>query len=147
MLSGILFCLFGVLFGTFLVVARPQSRPIVTDVQNTYFGCPAKLHGDRGLQGALQRYRYREGHYPDRLLDLYPTYVSGTEAFHCPADPSRSDTVSYIYRRPAPDAPADTIVIICDHHHLPGAHVRLLTPIEGHWRMEVEQMVPRRAEP
>src|SRR5690349_9020021 len=82
---GVLFCLFGVLFLALFVAVRPQLGPVVTGWRNFLVECPARLVGDRGLQGALERYRIRNGEYPERLLDLYPTYVSHRSIFHCPA--------------------------------------------------------------
>jgi hypothetical protein len=139
MTCGVLVCLFGVLVVTFMIAARRPLGPVIAKWQNVLFECPSQLQGDTGLQGALQRYRFREGEYPARLLDLYPTYVSHRQAFHCPADPSGPETVSYEYRRPAADAPPSTVILVCDHHDVPGAHVRILVPIEGNLRQETMQ--------
>jgi hypothetical protein len=50
--------------------------------------------------------------------------------------------VSYSYRRPTPEASPETIVLVCDHHTLPGTQVRILVPIEGSLREETRPLDP-----
>jgi hypothetical protein len=117
-----------------LLAARPylgQARFVLD--------CGARLGGATGLQGALQRYRTHRGEYPERLLDLHPDFVTKRSIFHCPADTSPPESVSYIYSRPKPDAPKSTIVLICDHHLFsatPVLRFRWEVPIEGEPHLE-----------
>jgi hypothetical protein len=121
------------------IAVGPQFRRLAVEWRYVG-GCWSQLNGDRGLQGALQRYRYREGTYPPSLEDLYPDFVTRHSVFHCPADPSPASNISYRYRRPFPAAPADTIILTCEHHSLPGVRIRLLLPIEGGIRQEQERV-------
>ena len=68
---------------------------------------------------ALQRYETRYERYPDRLADLYPTFLTDKRLLRCPADHRKLDAAianSYTYVKPAPGAPGDTPVVMCRRH-------------------------------
>ena len=70
---------------------------------------------------ALNRYEIRNGEYPDRLSDLYPTFIAQKSLLKCPADDRDVDKAiadSYTYVKPAPNAPGNTPVVICNRHPL-----------------------------
>jgi hypothetical protein len=66
---------------------------------------------------ALQRYQIKNDAYPDRLTDLVPDYIPRA-ALHCPADPSPRATISYKYTKQDINAPAEAILLECNHHKL-----------------------------
>ena len=70
---------------------------------------------------ALQRYEIRYDQYPDRLSDLYPSFLSKKDLLKCPADKRDiqvAATDSYTYVKPAPGAPGDTPIVMCNRHLL-----------------------------
>ena len=72
----------------------------------------------QNISAALERYRTRNGRYPDKLEDLCPDFLENRAILHCPADSRPTDVVSYEYTKPAPDAPGSTVVVECNRHIL-----------------------------
>lgn len=74
---------------------------------------------------ALKRYEIRYGQYPDSLAALYPKFLTSRQLLKCPADNrSLKEAIadSYVYVKPAPGAPAETPVVLCNRHILiPGS--------------------------
>jgi hypothetical protein len=52
------------------------------------------------------------GKWPSKLTDLIPTYLDDEKFVNCPALNKQ-----YIYMRPKPDAPSDTIIVTCTQHN------------------------------
>lgn len=70
------------------------------------------------ISGALNRYNQKKGAYPDKLIDLYPTFLEDKANLHCPADPSPADNVSYTYKKPDKKTLSTDVVVSCDRHKL-----------------------------
>ena len=70
----------------------------------------------QNISAALERYRTRNGRYPDKLEDLCPVFLENKAILHCPADPRPKDVVSYEYMKPKTDAPGTVIVVECKRH-------------------------------
>ncbi len=107
-------------------------------------GCKRRLGQ---LIAALARYaREHDGHYPERLGNLYPTYVTDLTMFRCPSDSRgawRSQDIdakgSYLYLRPRAssgyDVEAKLVLVLRDKDHLPhqygmylDRHIEVHTP-------------------
>ena len=68
--------------------------------------------------GALTRYKQKKGAYPEKLVDLYPTFLDDKTNLHCPADTSPIDNVSYTYKKPDMKTPSSDIVVSCNRHKI-----------------------------
>jgi hypothetical protein len=73
-------------------------------------------NSESDIAGALARYAKWNHKYPDKLTDLYPTFLNSKSLLHCPADPRPENVVSYEYMKPDINAPGDTVVVVCRHH-------------------------------
>jgi hypothetical protein len=70
----------------------------------------------QNISAALERYRTRNGRYPDKLTDLCPDFLENKTILHCPADDRPKDVVSYEYTKPDTNAPGTVIVVECKRH-------------------------------
>lgn len=118
-------CLVVVVIGVVLIILgvrwasqNPQIRKAVGSAQ---LRTECQLHlanpsGSQDIYDALERYKTRNGKYPAKLADLYPTFLEDKSVLHCPADTSGKDVVSYEYYPPAMDAPANMVIVECRRH-------------------------------
>lgn len=70
------------------------------------------------VSGALSRYKQKKGAYPEKLVDLYPTFLEDKTNLHCPADTSPIDNVSYTYKKPDMKTQSSDIVVSCNRHKI-----------------------------
>lgn len=83
------------------------------------------------LGGALDRYSQKNGKYPQKLDELYPTFLETKTVLHCPADPGPADTVSYEYKVPDKKALGTTVVVVCNRHTMINSPVSLRLQKDG----------------
>ncbi|MHB1455660.1 MAG: hypothetical protein ACYC0V_01975 [Armatimonadota bacterium] len=70
------------------------------------------------ISGALSRYKQKNGAYPEKLADLYPTFLEDKSYLHCPADQSPIDNLSYTYKKPDKNTQSSDIVVSCTRHEI-----------------------------
>lgn len=103
----------------------------------------ANPSSDQSIYGALERYNTKYGRYPQKLGELYPTFLEKRSVLHCPADPSPTDTISYEYTPPATNAPANTIMIECNRHVLVEGQAPLVLKLQKDGQVLKQGYAPR----
>ncbi|MDH7568171.1 MAG: hypothetical protein QHJ73_01125 [Armatimonadota bacterium] len=79
---------------------------------------------------AMERYRRDNDRYPQRIEEVYPTYLESEDALRCPADPEKQRKGSSF--RYTPPGPGERVPrLICPHH----PHVVLEARPQGQSRM------------
>lgn len=76
------------------------------------------------LIGAINRYNIQQGHYPERLEDVYPEYLKSSDSLRCPLSEKSEESArqngkvvtSYEYFRPGPETRPEDVVIRCGLH-------------------------------
>ncbi len=114
LLVGLGFWLFKQLSGNSMIKKAFGGAKLVAECQLNM----ANPSSDQCIYAALERYNTKYGRYPQKLGELYPTFLEKRSVLHCPADPSPKDTISYEYTPPAETAPANTIMVECNRHIL-----------------------------
>lgn len=102
------------------MVHNPAFKQAFTGVK---LATECQLHlqstsGDQDIYHALDRYKTRYGKYPQKLDELYPTFLKDRSVLHCPADTRPNDVISYEYTPPAVNASGTTVVVECKRHVL-----------------------------
>lgn len=72
------------------------------------------------IGGSLDRYKERNGAYPEKLADLYPDFLEKRSMLHCPVDKAPGSTVSYTYARPTDKTPSEAVIASCKRHSFGG---------------------------
>lgn len=83
---------------------------------HTTFGAEAGMvltvEDGQQIFDALSHYHASEGTYPDSLLQLVPQSLPDKSVLHSPLDTdSDPNHVSWVYIKPAPNAPSDAVVL------------------------------------
>lgn len=94
-------------------IASRDSVPPVLEEWSQRQACIERM---AELSQALGRYHNRHQEYPKKLQDLSPEFLPGRTTLRCPLDKAPPGETSYVYIRPKPDAPEDTVVVRCRLH-------------------------------
>ena len=113
----------GILLTIWLVTWASRNPTFKKAIGGAKLVAECQLHladpsGSQDIYDALERYKSRNGKYPAKLADLYPTFLEDRSVLHCPADTSGKDVVSYEYYPPAKNAPGSTVIVECRRHVL-----------------------------
>ena len=106
-----------VVVGIVMLARNPNTKNLVSNAQ-VMATCQQRL---TMIGQALKRYEIRHDQYPDHLTDLCPDFLPNKTILTCPADTRDAKTAaadSYTYVKPAPGAPDDTPVVMCNRHVL-----------------------------
>lgn len=101
----------GLIGGTFSACVRTGRIHKLITSSSTAEECITNLSA---IRGALQQYSQNyDGHYPDELRKLYPTYIEDASILRCPAVASDEEHTGYIYHPPdAPDPDPKTVIVL-----------------------------------
>ena len=116
LVAALAFVLLVVILGV-LLMRNPRAKSLVGRAQ-VMATCQQQL---TMIGQALKRYEIRHDQYPDHLTDLCPDFLPNKTILKCPSDTRNAQTAaadSYTYVKPAPGAPDDTPVVMCNRHVL-----------------------------
>jgi len=118
-------CLVIVIVGVLLLLWFVRMMTKNPAIQQAYSGarlvaeCQFHLqnpNSPQNISAALERFKTRNGRYPDKLDDVCPDFLDNRAILHCPADTRPKDVVSYEYYPPPVDAPGSSVVVECKRH-------------------------------